>query len=319
MGATVMMRRCVGETPAPSARDPHPRASPRPLAAPGVPPISKDNCPQSHPIKGNHAGRQGERLVDPIYHVPGGRRTPLAMLAPQQVQKWMNDKRAAGLSPRTVCYLPAVLRKALGQTLKWGEVARNVATLIDPPRMEEKDVEPFTPDECRKILKAVRGERLEALYTVALALRLRQGEALGLHRADVDLDAATLRVRVQLPKIDGEFRFTEPKSKTSLRAISLPAFAVTALREHRVRQLEERLRAGDARTDSGLVFTSSIGTPLFARNVSRSFHALLDRAGIDRRGFHSLRHSAATLLLLQGVRDRVALGPSIRGGRHTRK
>jgi integrase len=234
-------------------------------------------------------------------------RVPLAKLTPQQVQKWMNDKQGGGLSPRTVCYLRAVLRKALGQALKWGEVARNVATLVDPPRQVEKEIEPFTPDECRHLLDAVRGERLEALYTVALALGLRQGEALGLRWDDVDLDAASLRVRYQLQKIDGVFDFTEPKSPKSRRAISLPPFAVAALREHRVRQLEERLRAGDAWADWGLVFPSVVGTPIEGSNLTKQFHRLLARAGLGRRRFHDLRHTCATLLLLQEVPDRVVM------------
>jgi site-specific recombinase XerD len=77
------------------------------------------------------------------------------------------------------------------------------------------------------------------------------------------------------------------------------------LKRWKAQQAAERLRAGPAWTESGLVFTSNIGTALFARNVSRRFHQLLDTAQLDRRGFHALRHSTATLLLTAGVNPKV--------------
>jgi integrase len=108
-----------------------------------------------------------------------GKRT-LAHLSPQDVQGLLNQKLKEGLSPRTVQYLRAVLRRALGQAFKWGLVPRNVATLVDPPKIERQEVEPFTPYQAEHFLRTVRGHRLEALDTVALALGLRLGEGLGL-------------------------------------------------------------------------------------------------------------------------------------------
>jgi integrase len=83
------------------------------------------------------------------------------------------------LSPSTVKYLHAVLHRALEQALRWGLVARNVAGLVSPPRIEPDEVEAFTPEQARTFLDAIGGHRLEALYSVALAVGLRQGEALG--------------------------------------------------------------------------------------------------------------------------------------------
>jgi integrase len=242
-----------------------------------------------------------------LHLVPGLGRHRLAALGPQPVQQFLNDKLAAGLSPRTVQYLRAILRRALGQALKWGLVARNVVTLVDSPRVRRPEVEPFTPDQARAFLAAVQGDRLEALYTVAVALGLRQGEALGLRWADVDLDAGTLRVAVALQRIDGELRFVEPKSQRSRRTLPLPPRVVAALRAHRARQLEERLQAGPYWQDHRLVFPTTLGTPLDARNVTRWYHRLLDRAELPHRRFHDLRHTAASLLLVQGVAPRVVM------------
>ena len=116
---------------------------------------------------------------------PGLGKHQLAKLTPQHVQALMNAKLADGLSPRTVQYLRAILRRALGQALKWGLVSRNVATLVDPPRIERKEMATLTPEQAPQFLAAVRGDRLEALYTVALSLGLRQGEALGLRWQDI--------------------------------------------------------------------------------------------------------------------------------------
>ena len=255
----------------------------------------------------------------------------LTKLSPQDVQAFLNAKLKARrrnlskkklptigaepdqpvkpetLSPRTVQYLHAVLRRALGQAVKWGLVARNVATLVNPPSVRRPAVRPFNPDEARRLLGAIEGDRLAALYSVALALGLRQGEALGLRWDDVDLEAATLIVRKAMQRIHGKLELVDPKTTKSRRAIALPDVAVAALRAHRVRQLEERLLAGSRWQDSSLVFATKIGTPLDGRNVTRHFQKLLDDAGLPRQRFHDLRHTCASLLLAQGVHPRVVM------------
>ena len=232
---------------------------------------------------------------------------PLGQLAPQHVQTMMNEKLAAGLSPRSVQYLRGVLRSALNQAVKWDLVARNVATLVEPPRSRRPPVRPLTPEQARSLLEAVRGDRLEALVTVALALGLRQGEALALRWEDVDLDAGVLHVRHTIHKIDGTWQFMEPKTDRSRRTITMPVTTIAALRVHRVRQEQERLVAGERWQDWGLVFPSTVGTPLNGSNVTHRFQKHLERAGLPRQRFHDLRHCCASLLLAQHVPMRVVM------------
>src|SRR5215212_8161417 len=117
----------------------------------------------------------------------------LEQLTPQRVQAFLNDKLNAVTpdgrrrhAPRTVQYIRSVLRRALGQALKWGMVSRNVATLIDPPRVVQHEIEAITPERARAILDAFKGDSLEAFVTTTLLLALRRGEALGLRWGDVD-------------------------------------------------------------------------------------------------------------------------------------
>ncbi len=112
------------------------------------------------------------------------------------------------------------------------------------------------PDEARVFVDAIKGDRLEALYYLALAVGLRQGEVLGLPWRGIDLEAEQLMVRSALQCIDGVFEIAEPMSSTSRRTVGLPEPVVTALRKHEVRQLQERLVAGAHWEDTGLVFTS---------------------------------------------------------------
>lgn len=231
----------------------------------------------------------------------------LVKLTPDDVQSFLNAKSKTKLSPRMVRELRGVLRTALNRAMKWGLVLRNVAALTDAPRVEDGTVTVLAPDDARALLHAARGDRLEALYTVALAVGLRRGEALGLRWQDVDLDAGDLHVRKQLQRIDGRLELQEPKTRKARRSVALPGIAVTALREHRRRQAAERLATGPAWTDSGLVFTSEIGTPMDPDNLKRSWYALRKRAGLDTMRFHDLRHACATLLLAQGVHPRVVM------------
>ena len=168
----------------------------------------------------------------------------------------------------------------------------------------------LTPAAARAILRAARGDRLEALFGVALGVGLRQSEALGLRWDDVDLSVGTVAVRRVLQRYGGAFHLDEPKTDRSRRTVPLPAPLVAALGDHRARQIAERLRAGPAWRGGdwgGLVFASESGEPLHGTTVSRRFRRILAEAGIPTMRYHHLRHGAASLMAAQGVPPRVAM------------
>jgi integrase len=228
-------------------------------------------------------------------------RLRLEELTPQMVETLLNRKLESGLAPQTVVHIRKVLKMALKKALKWKLVARNAAAEADPPRMTRPDIHPLDDAQARRFVEAARGARLEALFVLAINTGMRRGELLGVRWSDVDLDRGTLRVAQQLLRIKTGLVFSEPKSKKSRRTLDLHAGLVAALRAHRARQLEERLRAGRDWQDSGLVFTSHCGTPFDPRNLTRDFLPILKAAGLPRIRFHDLRHTAATLLLMKGV------------------
>jgi len=240
-----------------------------------------------------------------LHILPALGAVPLANLDPPRVQRFLNDKLEEGrLSARTIQYLHAVLRAALGQALKWRLVHTNVATLVDPPRTVRREIRALSPAEARTVLEATRGDWLEALYTLALAIGLRQGEALGLHWQDVDLEAGILRVRLALQRVKGcGLQTVEPKTARSRRSIVLPSQVVEGLRAHKSRQA----KAGCGWHDNDLVFTTATGKPLDGSSVTHRFQKLLRRAGLPHLRFHDLRHACASLLLAQGVHPRVVM------------
>ncbi len=236
-----------------------------------------------------------------VHLSPALGRIHLTKLSPQDVQMLLSSKTASGLSPTTVRYIRTVLRIALGRAEKWGMVARNAAALVDPPRAVRTEVRPMTVEEARKFLAVIEGDRLEAVYRVAISLGLRMGEVLGLSWDDVDLSAGELRVRQALQRVDGRLILKEPKTERSRRTLVLPAALVASLRVHRARQAQERLKLGSQWVDSGLAFTTPLGTPLEPSNVLKRFKAHLASAGLPDQRFHDLRHCATSLLIAQRV------------------
>jgi integrase len=222
------------------------------------------------------------------YVIPHIGRVPLAKLGPEHVNRMMRALEAKGLSPRTRAYARVVLRRALRQALEWGLVTRNAAALVQSPkRAVTKLDDRLDASEAEKVLAAADGDRLEALAVLVLATGLRRGEALALAWSDVDLDAGALSV-------------VAAKTPSGVRTIALPPFVVAALDQHRRRQLAERL-AARVWIDPEVVFASTVGTPIEARNVLRWWHELTTRSGVGRRRFHATRHTAATLMLNSGV------------------
>jgi integrase len=228
-------------------------------------------------------------------------------LSAQDIEKVLNEKLAAGVSPRTVQYMRAVLRSALKTAERRRLVTRNEASLTDPPKQVRHEIRALNPGEAQRLLVAAKGERLEALYTVALMCGLRAGELFALRWTDIDFERGTLSVRATLQRIDGRHVLAEPKTAKGRRTLPLPGLVSNALREHRTRQFAERQVAERWDTTWNLVFCSKKGTPLDHRDVLLKFHGIVERAGLPRMRLHDLRHSCATLLLSQGASPRVIM------------
>ncbi len=234
-----------------------------------------------------------------------GRCMPAGKLEPHAVVEHSDEKklrplRQTGLGPRTVRHIHATLRDALNVAVKWGLIPRNVAVLVNPPRAVKPEMRAFTPEQARAYLDAAKRDRLEALFGVAVAIGLRQGEILALGWQQIDLDTGRVIVNRALQRVNGKLQFVATKPERA-RTIILPDVAVSALWKHRVRQEQDRQFAGDKWQETGLVFTTTIGTPIDARAVIRHHHALLKLAKLPRLRFHDLRHSTASLLLAQGA------------------
>lgn len=233
------------------------------------------------------------------YVVPSIGRYQLAKLGPEHVARMLSDLRARGtLSPTTMRYAHTVLRIALGRALKAGQVSRNVATLVDPPARNHYEMHPLTADQVVTFLSSAEPGQARAIYVTAIGTGLRQGELLGLRWSDVDLTSGILAVRHTLEI--GTRVLAEPKTDRARRTLRLPSSVLEGLRDHRRRQAEGRIAAGSTWIDSDLVFTTRQGRPLSARNVLRTLHHDLERAGLPRQRFHDLRHAYATLLLERG-------------------
>lgn len=240
--------------------------------------------------------------------IPGLGHHRLDRLQPEHLEAFYRASQDEGLSPATVLQMHRILSRALKVAHRRGKVARNVATLVDAPSVQREEVEPLTANEARRILLAAAGQRNAARWSVALALGLRQGEALGLQWDSIDVATRTLTVKQALQRRQGGgLVLAPPKSRAGRRTIVLPDALVTELREHRARPNEERLLAGSMWHDGNYVFATPAGKPIDPRNDHRAWQQLLTDAGVRRARLHDARYTAATLLLAQGVPPRVAM------------
>jgi integrase len=229
-----------------------------------------------------------------------GRKT-VANLTMADVNRLMAAALDEHKSASTVRRIRAVLVQALDYAVREGVVGRNVAALTKGPKMPRKEGRTLTPDQAKRLLSSLAGHRYEVLYVLMLTTGLRRGEALGLRWEDLDLSRGIVMVR-RLPKREGGRLVTaDTKTAKSRRAVNLPAPVILALRDHRTRQKRARLALGPAWHESGFVFTSEIGTPVDPRNLYRDFASVCQKAKIGKWHPHELRHSAASLMLAQGV------------------
>lgn len=150
-------------------------------------------------------------------------RIKLSNLNAIHLQRLYREKLDSGLSGSTVQKAHHALHKALSQAVRWNLIPRNPADAVKAPAASTKEMHPLSAPDARRLLEAARGDRLEALYVLAVHTGMRRGELLGLQWADVDLDTATVRVRRTLTRTENgrKLALGEPKTKKSRRTVRL--------------------------------------------------------------------------------------------------
>jgi integrase len=246
-------------------------------------------------------------LIPKLGHVP------VSKLTPQDVRTFISAEVAEGLSSTTALLARAVLRRALEQAVEDNLIFRNparVARQKGSTGTKSKYHASFMDEaQARQFLAAAKGHRLEALYSVAIALGMRRGEALGLRWCDVDFEEGTIAITgsiLRIGKGNGVQRL-DTKTEGSRRTIRVPVPLLAALRFHKISQKEAKLVAGTRWKGNqwDLVFTSEVGTAVDPRNINRNFDLLLKKAGLKPMRFHDTRHTAAALMLAQGIELKV--------------
>ncbi len=272
-------------------------------------------------VKGSVRERTYDRAESNVrvHLVPTLGAVKLSSLTPAHLQGLYYQRLSKGLKPRTVLRIHQTANRALEQAVKWRLISSNPAKDASTPKPQDEEINPLTREQVDALLSAASSEWVgDLLCVVAVLSGLRAGEVYGLRWKDVDFEQSILRVRQQLLHPRSGLKVGPPKNESSRRAVDVPPQVIEALKKRRIRQAEERLAAGTLwqRQWDGLVFTRPDGAPLDVGDATRRvLRPLLKRAGIPTEGirFHDLRHTFATLNLLNGVHPRVvqqALGHS---------
>jgi integrase len=257
--------------------------------------------PTLHP----NTWEQYERIAR-LHILPDLGRLRLKDLRPDHIQALYSAKLDGGLGPVTVRHAHAILHRALGQAVKWGLLRRNPADAVDKPKLARREMQTLSLDQAQALFAVAKGTRVEALLHLAVNTGLREGELLGLRWSDLDWKTGALQVQRQLQRVRGEGKvLSEPKTAAGRRLVMLGPSTLAKLRDHHRHQIEARWFVGDKWQEQGLVFCSRIGTPLERNLMIGEYKKLLAQAGLPDIRFHDLRHTAATLMLQQGVHPKV--------------
>lgn len=259
----------------------------------------------------------------------------LSEVRPEVLEGHYRTLLDAGHSTHVVHGVHRVLRSSLTEAVRRQRLPANPAVVARPPRMQSVEVDPLTVAECRRIIDAANQGRQPARWSIALALGLRQGEALGLKWSDVDLDASTLHIRRSVQRQTwqhgcsgtestpqcgqrrgaecpqrhgGGVQFVETKTRASRRSVPIPAQLMEELRRHRRLQAAERLAAGPLwEAGSEVIFPDERGRLMDPARDRREWKQLLKTADVRDARLHDARHTAATLMLVQGVDARTVM------------
>ena len=236
-------------------------------------------------------------------HIVGSHIGGLALdkVRPMHVEGWIVGLRGKGLAESTIRSAYTILRAVLDTAVRDGALARNPAAAVKRPKVTAKEAAYLTPEQVRTLLEAAKTSRYAPLFSLLVNTGLRRGEALALQWSNVDNEDSLLRVRGTLARVDGDLIVTSTKTAKSKRSIPVSEATARLLRDIRKQQLKDRLKAGSVWHQTPYVFTTADGQPCDPRNALRALKSAAAKAGMTGVGLHTLRHSAATVMLTNGV------------------
>jgi integrase len=253
----------------------------------------------------NVSGKTAERYSHLMKHIrPTLGAKPMQAIRAQDLNALYTSLRDK-LAPRTIGHVHRLLHLVFGHATKWGNLRRNIAGLVNAPKVPPTEAPVLQLTEIPQMFDAVRGRgyNLYPIAVVALGTGMRRGELCALLWQDVNLDAATLRVERSLEQTrKSGLRVKEPKSKRGRRNISLSATVVAELRKHWATQQEQRLSLGlGGSPPDGLVFADWDGSPWAPDRLSDNFSNAMAASGLPHVTLHTLRHTHASQLIRAGV------------------
>ena len=228
----------------------------------------------------------------------------LQKLRPVDVDRWLKNMIAEGkISARTIRHAHGVLRTALRDAAAVELIERNVASLIKPPRIARKEIQILAAEEVAETLERLHDHpSLYPIVALAIGTGARRGEIAALLWSDIDLDAATVRIERALEQTKGQLRVKAPKTAAGRRTVTLPAFVVAALRDHRRKVLETRLALGAGALPAEFpVFGDHEGNWPSPYNITDRWRDAVKSRKLPKVTFHALRHSHASALIAAGL------------------
>ncbi len=210
-----------------------------------------------------------------------------------------------GLSPQTVTHMHRVLKKAIGQAVKWELLIRNPVDAASPPKANRGKMNTYDLDQTAELIEAMRPTRMLVPTLLAVLCGMRRGEIAALRWKNVDLTTGQIAILESAEQVGSKVRYKTPKSGKG-RTLALSASLVEELRAHRLRQAEELLRVGTILSDGTFVVAQADGTPLQPDTLTQDWFRKLAGTSLPRIRFHDLRHAHATHMLANGVHPKVA-------------
>jgi integrase len=210
-----------------------------------------------------------------------------------------------GLSPQTVTHMHRVLKKAIGQAVKWELLIRNPVDAASPPKAKRGKMNTYDLDQTAELIEAMRPTRMLVPTLLAVLCGMRRGEIAALRWKNVDLTTGQIAILESAEQVGSKVRYKTPKSGKG-RTLALSASLVEELRAHRLRQAEELLRVGIILSDDTFVVAQADGTPLQPDTLTQDWFRKLAGTSLPRIRFHDLRHAHATHMLANGVHPKVA-------------